>query len=154
MVGAPACGDVMALQIKVSRKPVSLKMQFRPTVVVRPLRSSLVTEWVGETLDRASEPQKQPDCRRTAATCQNHCSIGGGRHQVAVDDTRKNILRPKPAVAALPGDGAWCWLKTTNRYGCALHRAAARYPYLSKRGKGVGVRLGVKTTGCSGWPPV
>ena len=33
-----------------------------------------------------------------------------------------------------------------------LTEAAARHVtrYLSKRGKGVGVRLGVKTTGCSG----
>ena len=34
----------------------------------------------------------------------------------------------------------------------SLTEAAARHVtrYLSKRGKGVGVRLGVKTTGCSG----
>ena len=33
-----------------------------------------------------------------------------------------------------------------------LSEAAARHvsKYLAKRGKGVGVRLGVKTTGCSG----
>ena len=33
-----------------------------------------------------------------------------------------------------------------------LTEAAARHvsKYLAKRGKGVGVRLGVKTTGCSG----
>ena len=36
--------------------------------------------------------------------------------------------------------------------GVTLTDAAARHVtrYLSKRGKGVGVRLGVKTTGCSG----
>ncbi len=36
--------------------------------------------------------------------------------------------------------------------GVALSEAAARHVnrYLAKRGKGVGVRLGVKTTGCSG----
>ena len=34
----------------------------------------------------------------------------------------------------------------------SLTEAAARHVtrYLSKRGKGVGVRLGVRTTGCSG----
>ncbi|HPH15111.1 MAG TPA: iron-sulfur cluster biosynthesis family protein, partial [Burkholderiaceae bacterium] len=34
----------------------------------------------------------------------------------------------------------------------SLTEAAARHVnrYLAKRGKGVGVRLGVKTTGCSG----
>ncbi|MDO5625963.1 MAG: iron-sulfur cluster biosynthesis family protein, partial [Pseudomonadota bacterium] len=34
----------------------------------------------------------------------------------------------------------------------SLTEAAARHvnKYLAKRGKGVGVRLGVKTTGCSG----
>ncbi|MCZ4314198.1 iron-sulfur cluster assembly protein IscA [Comamonadaceae bacterium G21597-S1] len=36
--------------------------------------------------------------------------------------------------------------------GVSLSEAAARHVnrYLAKRGKGVGVRLGVKTTGCSG----
>ncbi len=36
--------------------------------------------------------------------------------------------------------------------GVSVSEAAARHVnrYLSKRGKGVGVRLGVKTTGCSG----
>ncbi len=36
--------------------------------------------------------------------------------------------------------------------GVSLSEAAARHVnrYLTKRGKGVGVRLGVKTTGCSG----
>ena len=36
--------------------------------------------------------------------------------------------------------------------GVSLSQAAARHVnrYLTKRGKGVGVRLGVKTTGCSG----
>jgi Fe-S cluster assembly iron-binding protein IscA len=35
-----------------------------------------------------------------------------------------------------------------------LTEAAARHVnrYLSRRGKGIGVRLGVKTTGCSAWP--
>lgn len=36
MVGAPACGDVMKLQIKVNPKPASLKMPVsRPMAVVR-----------------------------------------------------------------------------------------------------------------------
>jgi iron-sulfur cluster assembly protein len=40
----------------------------------------------------------------------------------------------------------------TTRMAVTLTEAAARHVtrYLSRRGKGVGVRLGVKTTGCSG----
>ena len=41
---------------------------------------------------------------------------------------------------------------TDQKMTVSLTEAAARHVtrYLSKRGKGVGVRLGVKTTGCSG----
>lgn len=42
--------------------------------------------------------------------------------------------------------------ETTNPIAVTLTEAAARHVirYMSQRGKGVGVRLGVKTTGCSG----
>ena len=41
---------------------------------------------------------------------------------------------------------------TATTMGVTLTEAAARHVsrYISRRGKGVGVRLGVKTTGCSG----
>ena len=43
-------------------------------------------------------------------------------------------------------------IRTENPMSVTLSEAAARHVnrYLAKRGKGVGVRLGVKTTGCSG----
>ena len=42
--------------------------------------------------------------------------------------------------------------KTRTDMSVSMTEAAARHVnrYLTKRGKGVGVRLGVKTTGCSG----
>ena len=86
MVGAPACGDVMKLQIKVN--PV--------TGVIEDARfktygcgsaiasSSLVTEWVkGKTLDEAASIKKQRHCRRAgfAAGQDSLLHSGGRRHQ-------------------------------------------------------------------------
>ena len=56
MVGAPACGDVMKLQIKVSDKGVIEDARFKTYGCGSAIASSsLLTEWVmGKTLDEAS----------------------------------------------------------------------------------------------------
>ena len=56
MVGAPACGDVMKLQIKVSAEGVIEDAKFKTYGCGSAIASSsLVTEWVkGKTLDEAS----------------------------------------------------------------------------------------------------
>lgn len=56
MVGAPACGDVMRLQIKVSDAGVIEDAKFKTYGCGSAIASSsLVTEWVkGKTLDEAS----------------------------------------------------------------------------------------------------
>lgn len=56
MVGAPACGDVMRLQIKVSDDGVIEDAKFKTYGCGSAIASSsLVTEWVkGKTLDEAS----------------------------------------------------------------------------------------------------
>jgi nitrogen fixation NifU-like protein len=56
MVGAPACGDVMKLQIKVSSEGVIEDAKFKTYGCGSAIASSsLVTEWVkGKTLDEAS----------------------------------------------------------------------------------------------------
>jgi nitrogen fixation NifU-like protein len=56
MVGAPACGDVMRLQIKVSEDGVIEDAKFKTYGCGSAIAaSSLLTEWVkGKTLDEAS----------------------------------------------------------------------------------------------------
>ncbi|MDR2015290.1 MAG: Fe-S cluster assembly scaffold IscU [Azoarcus sp.] len=55
MVGAPACGDVMKLQIKVSKDGIIEDARFKTYGCGSAIASSsLVTEWVkGKTLDEA-----------------------------------------------------------------------------------------------------
>ena len=57
MVGAPACGDVMKLQIKVNAQGVIEDARFKTYGCGSAIASSsLVTEWVkGKTLDQAME---------------------------------------------------------------------------------------------------
>lgn len=56
LVGAPACGDVMKLQIKVSDKGIIEDAKFKTFGCGSAIASSsLVTEWIkGKTLDEAS----------------------------------------------------------------------------------------------------
>ena len=56
MVGAPACGDVMRLQIKVNEKGIIEDARFKTYGCGSAIASSsLVTEWVkGKTLDEAA----------------------------------------------------------------------------------------------------
>lgn len=57
LVGAPACGDVMKLQIKVDDKGVITEAKFKTFGCASAIASSsLATEWVkGKTLDEATE---------------------------------------------------------------------------------------------------
>jgi len=57
MVGAPACGDVMRLQIKVGENGIIEDAKFKTYGCGSAIASSsLLTEWVkGKTLDEASE---------------------------------------------------------------------------------------------------
>ena len=59
MVGAPACGDVMKLQIKVNKKGVIEDARFKTYGCGSAIASSsLVTEWVkGKSLDEAVKIQ-------------------------------------------------------------------------------------------------
>lgn len=56
LVGAPACGDVMKLQIKVSEKGIIEDAKFKTFGCGSAIASSsLITEWIkGKTLDEAS----------------------------------------------------------------------------------------------------
>ncbi|MBI4968041.1 MAG: Fe-S cluster assembly scaffold IscU [Rhodospirillales bacterium] len=78
LVGAPACGDVMRLQIKVSPEGIIEDAKFKTFGCGSAIASSsLVTEWVkGKTLDQA-ETIKNTDIAQHLALppVKIHCSV-------------------------------------------------------------------------------
>ena len=78
MVGAPACGDVMKLQIKVNNDGVITDARFKTYGCGSAIASSsLVTEWVkGKTLDQAREISNSAIAEELALPpVKIHCSI-------------------------------------------------------------------------------
>lgn len=78
MVGAPACGDVMKLQIKVNDNGVIEDARFKTYGCGSAIASSsLVTEWVkGKTLDQALEIRNSQIAEELALPpVKIHCSI-------------------------------------------------------------------------------
>jgi len=78
MVGAPACGDVMKLQIRVSRDGVIEDARFKTYGCGSAIASSsLVTEWVkGKTLDQAMQIRNTHIAEELALPpVKIHCSI-------------------------------------------------------------------------------
>jgi nitrogen fixation NifU-like protein len=78
MVGAPACGDVMKLQIKVSKDGIIEDAKFKTYGCGSAIASSsLVTEWVkGKTLDQALEIKNTLIAEELALPpVKIHCSI-------------------------------------------------------------------------------
>ena len=78
MVGAPACGDVMKLQIKVNDEGVIEDAKFKTYGCGSAIASSsLVTEWVkGKTLDEAREIKNQDIADELALPpVKIHCSV-------------------------------------------------------------------------------
>jgi nitrogen fixation protein NifU and related proteins len=78
MVGAPACGDVMKLQIKVGKDGVIEDAKFKTYGCGSAIASSsLVTEWVkGKTLDQAMEIKNTQIAEELALPpVKIHCSI-------------------------------------------------------------------------------
>lgn len=79
MVGAPACGDVMKLQIKVDKETgVITDAKFKTYGCGSAIASSsLVTEWVkGKTLDEAAELRNSQIAEELALPpVKIHCSI-------------------------------------------------------------------------------
>ena len=93
MVGAPACGDVMKLQIKVNTEGVITDARFKTYGCGSAIASSsLVTEWVkGKTLDQAREITNSTIAEELALPpVKIHCSIlAEDAIKAAVDDYRK-----------------------------------------------------------------
>lgn len=78
MVGAPACGDVMKLQIKVDRNGVIEDARFKTYGCGSAIASSsLLTEWVkGKTLEQASEIKNSQIAEELALPpVKIHCSV-------------------------------------------------------------------------------
>ena len=78
MVGAPACGDVMKLQIKVNEQGVIEDARFKTYGCGSAIASSsLVTEWVkGKTLDQAMDIKNTQIAQELALPpVKIHCSI-------------------------------------------------------------------------------
>jgi nitrogen fixation NifU-like protein len=94
MVGAPACGDVMKLQIKVNPTTGVIEdAKFKTYGCGSAIASSsLVTEWVkGKTLDEAAELRNSQIAEELALPpVKIHCSIlAEDAIKAAVDDYRK-----------------------------------------------------------------
>jgi len=78
MVGAPACGDVMKLQIKVNEHGIIEDAKFKTYGCGSAIASSsLVTEWVkGKTVDQAMEIKNTQIAEELALPpVKIHCSI-------------------------------------------------------------------------------
>ena len=78
MVGAPACGDVMKLQIKIGNDGVIEDAKFKTYGCGSAIASSsLLTEWVkGKTLEQASEIKNTEIAEELALPpVKIHCSV-------------------------------------------------------------------------------
>ncbi|CAA7622347.1 Fe-S cluster assembly scaffold IscU [Magnetospirillum sp. SS-4] len=78
LVGAPACGDVMKLQIKVSPEGIIEDAKFKTFGCGSAIASSsLVTEWVkGKTLDEAASIKNTDIAQELALPpVKIHCSV-------------------------------------------------------------------------------
>ena len=93
MVGAPACGDVMKLQIRVDENGIISDARFKTYGCGSAIASSsLVTEWVkGKTLDQAAEIKNTTIAQELALPpVKIHCSIlAEDAIKAAIEDYRK-----------------------------------------------------------------
>lgn len=93
MVGAPACGDVMRLQIKVNEKGIIEDAKFKTYGCGSAIASSsLLTEWVkGKTLDQASEIKNTDIATELALPpVKIHCSVlAEDAVKAAIEDYKK-----------------------------------------------------------------
>ncbi len=113
MVGAPACGDVMKLQIKVSEQGIIEDAKFKTYGCGSAIASSsLVTEWLkGKTLTQALEIKNTEIAEELALPpVKVHCSVlAEDAIKAAITDYRAKQVpavvshdaNPEPRVATL-----------------------------------------------------
>jgi nitrogen fixation NifU-like protein len=111
LVGAPACGDVMKLQIKVSAAGVIEEARFKTFGCGSAIASSsLVTEWVkGRTVEEALRIRNTDVVKELSLPpVKVHCSVlAEDAIQAAIADWRKKRQAGAPAPPApAPGDPA------------------------------------------------
>ena len=103
LVGAPACGDVMKLQIKVSAEGVIEDAKFKTFGCGSAIASSsLVTEWVkGKTLDEARAIKNTEIAQHLALPpVKIHCSVlAEDAIKAAVDDYKSKHSANKQDAA-------------------------------------------------------
>ena len=102
MVGAPACGDVMKLQIKVNRDGIIEDAKFKTYGCGSAIASSsLVTEWVkGKTVEEAATIKNTQIAEELALPpVKIHCSIlAEDAIKAAIADYRKKYGGAEAAV--------------------------------------------------------
>ncbi len=104
LVGAPACGDVMKLQIRVNDQGVIEDAKFKTFGCGSAIASSsLVTEWVkGKTLDEALTIKNTDVAHElNLPPVKIHCSVlAEDAIRAAVTDyQKKHVVAAKPAAA-------------------------------------------------------
>ena len=108
MVGAPACGDVMKLQIRVGATGLIEDAKFKTYGCGSAIASSsLVTEWVkGKSLDQAMSIRNTQIAEELALPpVKIHCSIlAEDAIKAAVEDYRRK--HPELVAAATAADGS------------------------------------------------
>ncbi len=104
MVGAPACGDVMKLQIRVNEQGVIEEARFKTYGCGSAIASSsLLTEWVkGKTLDEAGQIKNTEIAEELALPpVKIHCSVlAEDAIKAAIADYRKKTGKSDSADAA------------------------------------------------------
>src|SRR5260364_30188 len=184
MVGAPACGDVMKLQIRVGKNGVIEDARFKTYGCGSAIASSsLVTELIkGKTLNQALRSRTwissaSSHCRLSKFTAQSWPKTRSGQRsriiksgvrpgrkdratmQIHQRRNRKGRLKARSqSLRPLLENRIRLVIKLVIIYtiytemAIMLTEEAAQraQKYLLRRGKGLGIRLGVRTTGCSG----
>ena len=110
MVGAPACGDVMKLQIKVNEAGIIEDAKFKTYGCGSAIASSsLVTEWVkGKTLEEAMEIKNTAIAEELALPpVKIHCSIlAEDAIKAAVADYKQKKGVAEDYAICTPGEAA------------------------------------------------
>tara|TARA_E500000318_G_scaffold4934_3_gene5165 strand:- start:65039 stop:65440 length:402 start_codon:yes stop_codon:yes gene_type:complete len=102
MVGAPACGDVMKLQIKVSDEGIIEDAKFKTYGCGSAIASSsLVTEWIkGRSIEHAEEIKNTAIAKELCLPpVKIHCSIlAEDAVRSAIDDYKKKKIEVKQEI--------------------------------------------------------
>ena len=103
MVGAPACGDVMRLQIQVNENGIIEDAKFKTYGCGSAIASSsLATEWMkGKTLEEAGQIKNTEIVEELALPpVKIHCSVlAEDAIKAAIDDYKKKTSVPESAQA-------------------------------------------------------